>query len=91
MVVAIYEKNEVGSGYGLFFIETDDFNTDIKEEKIYLNAILSAHEEDATYGFGGCDCSIMLHNIIEGHYGSTNVKELKPPCKIVSAVYIFCY
>lgn len=87
--VVIFEDNEVGAGHGLYIVNTGDFDRNKKEERIYLEAIESAIANEDKYGFGGEDCKIMLHNIIEGQYGKTNVKEIKPPCHIDKAVYIF--
>jgi len=90
MIVAIYEENEVGTGHGMHFVNTDDFNTSKKEEVHYLNAIVRALEREDKYGFGGESCNVMLHNILQGDFGSTKVKQIKPPCKVDKAVYIWC-
>jgi hypothetical protein len=89
-IVVIYEDNEVGAGHWLYIVDTKDFDLNKEEESIYLNAIQDAILREDKYGYGGTDCEIMLHNIIQGDYGSTNVKEIKPPCKIDKAVYIWC-
>lgn len=89
-VVVIYEDNEVGAGHGLFIVNTKDFDRNKEEEKIYVEAIESAILNEDKWGYGGCDSEIMLHNILQGLYGETNVKEIKPPCQIDKAVYIWC-
>ena len=89
-VVVIYEDNEIGAGHGLYIVDTKDFDPNKEEERIYLNAIQKAILNEDEYGYGGSNCDIMLHNILQGEYGDTNVIEIKLPCKIDKAVYIFC-
>ena len=89
--VVIYEDNEVGAGHGLYIVNTKDFDRNKDEEKIYVEAIENAILSEDKWGYGGSDCEIMLHNILQGSYGETNVKEIKPPCQIDKAVYIWCF
>lgn len=88
MNIVIYENNEVGAGHGLYIVNTDDFNKNVSIENEYLNAIDDALNSEDKWGYGVTECKVMLHNILES---KTNVKELKPPCKIDGAVYIYCY
>ena len=88
-VVAIYEDGEIGAGYGFYIVNTKDFDKSKEDERKYLDAIERAISEGRGTNFGGADCGIYLHNILEEKI--TTVKLIAPPCKIDYAIYIFIY
>lgn len=90
-IVAIYEDGEIGAGYGFYIVNTKDFDVSKKNERIYLNAITEAINHSRGDEFGGANCDVYLHNILEDDddEGPTNIKLITPPCNIDYAIYIF--
>lgn len=87
-IVAIYEDGEIGAGYGFYIVNTKDFDKSKEDERKYLEAIQNAISKGNGAEFGGADCNVYLHNILEGDE-PTNIELIVPPCKIDYAIYIF--
>lgn len=88
MNVVIYEKNEIGFGYGLYIVDLSDFDTSNEDERTYKEAVLKAIQRKDRFGYRTGESSVHLHHILENRL--SKVKELKLPIQIDHAVYIYC-
>lgn len=92
MIVAVYEDNEVGAGYGLEIIDTSKLREDVPEEAGYLKAINSALANQDKHGFGGADCnpSFSAHSINHSRsFDGLGKINAELPCTVEAACYIF--
>ena len=87
MNICVYEDNEVGAGWGLYFINLKDFDLTNDDHKKYYDAIQDALMNEDGFGYGSGETDIKLHNLIDNE----EITEIKLPAKIDNAVYIYTY
>ena len=85
MNICVYEDNEVGAGWGLYFINLKNFDLSNDDHKKYYDAIQEALMNEDEFSYGSANTDINLHNLIDDE----EITEIKLPAKIDNAVYIF--